>query len=401
MRLTRRGKTVAGVGVAAFVLAVGFGARSLNAVVVPAVVVLLAGYVQVRFLRDVTVVRDTPGDDYAGSRGVTTVSFFDEDGDEIQRPFLATVRERVGDGVGVVPREEVGDPERLSPYTVGYDGGGEFAAFETAVGRQDLIYQVEYEQRGERTIGPLDLVARDVFGLTEVDLPVRGSQTVLVYPQVFRLSPWGRNPLRRLEEFGRSRQRDEFEELREYSPGDPLRDIHWKTTAKRDDLVVKEFAAEAEAETVTISAGSTPGSTDRMAEAVASIAVALVEEGIPVEVSTVQGTVEVGPERGGLRRLLRTLALVTPGRTPDPDADVVVHADGGKAVVRVAGSEYRFGDFVGGTAGPDFGGGGNATNGGSGTGDGAGTGDRTATRDGNGADDDSDDGRDGQMEATT
>lgn len=346
MRLTRRGWTVAGVGAGAFLLAIGFGARSLNAVVVPAVVVLLAGYVQVRFLRDVSVVRDTPGDDYVGRRGVTTLEFRDAAGDEIGRPFLATVREHVGEGVSVVPHAEVPPSEKLSPYAVGRDADGEFAEFETAVGRDELRYLVEYERRGERTLGPTSLTARDVFGLTAVELPVRGTQTVLVYPRVYRLSPWGRNPLRRLEEFGRSRQREEFEELREYSPGDPLRDIHWKTTAKRDELIVKEFAAEAEAETVTLSGGAKPGSADAMADAVASLALALVEEDIPVEVSTARGTVEAGPKRGGVRRLLRTLALVTPGRTPDPDADVVVHGKDGDAVVAVAGSEYRFMDLV-------------------------------------------------------
>lgn len=351
MHLTRRGWTVAGVGAGAFFLAVGFGARSLNAVVVPAVVALLAGYVQVRFLRDVTVVRDAPGDDYVGRQGVATVGFRDFDGDEIDRPFVATVRERVGEGLRVVSPAEAGDGDP-SEYAVGRDGDGEYASFETAVGSEDLRYVVEYERRGERTLGPASLTARDVFGLTEVEVPVRGTQTVLVYPRIYRLSPWGRNPLRRLEEFGRSRQREEFEELREYSPGDPLRDIHWKTTAKRDELVVKEFAAEAEAETVTLSGGSKPGSADEMADALASLALALVEEGIPVDVSTARGNVEVGPKRGGVRRLLRTLALVTAGRAPDPEADVVVRADDGCAVVTVAGDEYRFTDLVSGTADP-------------------------------------------------
>ena len=352
MHLTRRGWTVAGVGAGAFFLAVGFGARSLNAVVVPAVVALLAGYVQVRFLRDVTVVRDTPGDDYVGRQGVATVGFRDLDGDEIDRPFVATVRERVGEGLRVVPPAEADDHDDPSEYAVGRDGDGEYASFETAVGSEELRYVVEYERRGERTLGPASLTARDVFGLTEVDVPLQGTQTVLVYPRIYRLSPWGRNPLRRLEEFGRSRQREEFEELREYSPGDPLRDIHWKTTAKRDELVVKEFAAESEAETVTLSGGAKPGSADEMADALASLALALVEEGIPVDVSTARGSVEVGPKRGGVRRLLRTLALVDAGRAPDPEADVVVRADDGRAGVTVAGDEYRFTDLVSGTAGP-------------------------------------------------
>lgn len=346
MRLTRRGWTVAGIGVGAFLLALGFGPRSLNAVVVPAAVVLAAGYVQLRFLREVTVHREPPGDDYVGGGGVSTLRFQEPDGSPVDRPFVATVRERVGEGVRVVPTADVDDEPTGSAYAVDSDERGAFAAFETAVGRDDLTYHVEYERRGERVFGPLTLTARDVFGLVEEDTQLRGTDSVLVFPRVHHLSPWGHNPLHRLEAYGRSRQREEFEELREYSPGDPLRDIHWKTTAKRDDLVVKEFAAEAEAETVTLSGGAKPGSADAMADAVASLALALVEEDIPVEVSTARGTVEAGPKRGGVRRLLRTLALVTPGRTPDPDADVVVHGEDGDAVVAVAGSEYRFMDLV-------------------------------------------------------
>lgn len=351
MRLTRRGWTVVAIGVGAFVLAIGFGSRALNGVVVPAIVALAAGYVQIHFLRDVTITRDTPGDDYVEQGGPVTLCFHDEDGDEVPRPFVATVRERVGEGIRILP-PELTDDESPAEYTVGSDETGEYAAFETAVGQRDLEYHVEYETRGERTFGPVTLTARDVFGLVEVDIPVRGTDSVLVYPRIYRLNPRGRNPLRRLEEFGRSRQRDEFEELREYSPGDPLRDIHWKTAAKRDELIVKEFAAESEAETVTISAGAAPGNDDRMAEAVASLTVALVEEGIPVEVSTVEGTVEVGPKQGGMRRLLRTLALVPAGRTPDPEADVVIQGSDGRVVVRVAGTDYRFSDLVTGAEDP-------------------------------------------------
>lgn len=37
---------------------------------------------------------------------------------------------------------------------------------------------------------------------------------------------------------------DEFMSLRPYRPGDPMRNIHWKSFAKRDELVIKEFEDE-------------------------------------------------------------------------------------------------------------------------------------------------------------
>lgn len=346
MRLTRRGQTVAGVAVLAFLLALGFGARALDAIAIPALVALGAAYLQLRFQREISVVRDTPGDDYAGQHSIVDLCFTTPDGDPIDRPFVGRVEERVGEGISVVPREESREADDLPAYSVDESESGDRAVFETAVGLQDLAYCVRYDKRGERTFGPVTVTARDVFGLYEEEMQLRGTQSVLVYPRVYHLSAWGRESLRRLQEFGRSRQREEFEELREYSPGDPLRDIHWKTTAKRDSLVVKEFAAETEAETVTLAAGASLNGADRMAEAVASVSLALSEDGIPVEVSTVRGTVEVGPDGSGTRQLLRTLALATAGQIPDDEADVVIHADETRATVTVGDQQYDFADLV-------------------------------------------------------
>jgi len=37
---------------------------------------------------------------------------------------------------------------------------------------------------------------------------------------------------------------EEFMSLRDYRPGDPMRNIHWKTFAKKDQLIIKEFEDE-------------------------------------------------------------------------------------------------------------------------------------------------------------
>ncbi len=44
----------------------------------------------------------------------------------------------------------------------------------------------------------------------------------------------------------------EFEKLREYVQGDPIEDIHWKATAKRNKLVTKEFQMERTQEICTV-----------------------------------------------------------------------------------------------------------------------------------------------------
>lgn len=404
MPLTRRGRAVVGVAVGGFLFATLFGSRSLNAVVVPALVALVAGYVQVRVRSDVSVTRDSPGDGFAGTTHDVTLRFADPGQSAVSRPFVGTVRETLGPGLSLADEP---DPEGRGPTNrpvrqehgraaggpgraVAADGGRTAAdggssagarsgrtgrgtdgdgttggtrtgsrdavhdpdepdvvVFETAVGAEPLAYEVDYDHRGERRFGPVVVTARDVLGLFERDIECPVTDRVLVFPRIYRLSQWGRRHLLKLEELGRSQERSEFEELREYDPGDPLRDIHWKTTAKRDDLVVKEFAAEVEAETIRLAAGASLAGTDAMAEATGSLAFELVEDGIPVEVYTPHGTVEVGPQRGGLLRLLRLLAVVDAGRIPETEADVVVYGTAEGASITIGDREFSFAELTG------------------------------------------------------
>ncbi len=336
--LTRRGRAVAGVAALSVVLAATFGPRALNAVVAPAAVVLAAGYLQVRNTPDVTVERTPPADAHVGEQRSAELAFQRRDGGALARPFLGDVTERVQAGLRPVESEAATAAERA-------DGDAEIT-FRTAVGDEPLSYEVAYEARGQHTVGPATLTATDAFGLFEREIELRGTETTIVYPRVRRLGTVGRRSLGRLQEYSRSDQRGEFEELREYVPGDPLRDIHWKTTAKRDELVVTEFAAETDAESVTVAAGANADGADAMAEATASVVLGLVGDGVPVELSLPRGEMRVGPEYGGQQAMLRTLAVVESGPIPDPDADVVIKGLADDASVDVRGSQHRFAELV-------------------------------------------------------
>ncbi|NHX35932.1 MULTISPECIES: DUF58 domain-containing protein [Halolamina] len=336
--LTRRGRAVVGVAALAVVLAAAFGARSLNAVVAPAAVALAAGYLQVRKTPDVVVERTPPANAHVGETEPAELSFRRRDGSALSRPFLGDVTERVQRGLQPVESADATVTERA-------DGDSEIT-FETAVGDEPLTYEVAYEERGRHTLGPATVTATDAFGLFEREIDLRGTETTIVYPRVRRLGTVGRRSLGRLQEYSRSDQRGEFEELREYVPGDPLRDIHWKTTAKRDELVVTEFAAETDAESVTVAAGANADGADAMAEATASVVLGLVGDGVPVELSLPRGEMRVGPEYGGQQAMLRTLAVIEAGPIPDPDADVVIKGRANDASVDVRGNQHRFAEMV-------------------------------------------------------
>jgi len=148
--------------------------------------------------------------------------------------------------------------------------------------------------------------------------------------------------------------------------GDALRDVHWKSSAKRGDLMVREFTAEADPDQVRVVAGVDPGSeganteratasepttaageaadtaddaADTMAEAAATVCLSLLRGGASVALTTPSGRVEAAP--GATRPLLDHLAVAGAGPVPTREADVAVVADAESASVRFDGREHR------------------------------------------------------------
>jgi hypothetical protein len=111
-------------------------------------------------------------------------------------------------------------------------------------------YRLPSERRGRLEIGPMRMQRRDPFGLASrirVVAPVAG---VLVHPSWQPLDfpdRWaGSGPLallirRRLL----ARQTEEFHSLRTYVPGDDLRRVHWKQSARSEELKIKQTDPEA------------------------------------------------------------------------------------------------------------------------------------------------------------
>lgn len=309
MRLTRRGLALVVVCVGGFALAGLFGARSLNAVVLPGIVALVAGALQLRTLSPPKVDRTLPENDFVGETHEVRLRFRD-----VGRPFVGTVTDTLDDGLSTSDQ----------PTTV-------------AVGDEAVTYTVTYDRRGEQRLGPVRVVARDVLGLFETELVCSATDSLLVYPTVHPLSGWSRRDLFSLSQTDRTDERSEFDSLREYVRGDALRDVHWKSSAKRDDLIVQQFAADYDVTSVTVSGGADADGADGLAEAAASVAMALQDAEIPVTLSLPNGRVDADPGLTGRTRLLEHCARVSDGSVPDPDADIVVES-------RDAGIELRIGD---------------------------------------------------------
>jgi uncharacterized protein (DUF58 family) len=103
-------------------------------------------------------------------------------------------------------------------------------------------------QRGLFTLGPWQARLSDPLGLFQVIFDYPDSQSVLVYPPIVHL-PSLRLPRGAATGMGRiSRHAQEVTTnaagVRAYAPGDSTNRIHWRTTARTEDLMVKTFDLE-------------------------------------------------------------------------------------------------------------------------------------------------------------
>jgi uncharacterized protein (DUF58 family) len=313
MRPTLRGVGVALVAVAAFAMAATGGARALNAIAAPAVVVLLVGAVQMLRVGGASV--DRP-DVRAGFPGEHRTVSLDIDGRGVAR----VEDDLPGDAAGTY---ELGT---TLPDTVSYE--------------------LTLADRGEWTLGPARLVVTDTLGLFRTTVDTEATATLLVYPQLHDLS--GHDAFAGFFEQTSVPDRQAFDGLREYAPGDPLRDVHWKSSAKRGDgeLVVKEFVGETTRGTVSIAASAATGHADDMASAAASATLLAMDAGYSVQVACPAGELPAGHGDDHRRHVLELFARTGAGYADErarEAADVAIEADGDGVSVAVEGRRHRLG----------------------------------------------------------
>jgi uncharacterized protein (DUF58 family) len=111
--------------------------------------------------------------------------------------------------------------------------------------RTIAAYRLPTERRGLLRVGPLDVVVGDPFGLTTVATVAAAAVEVTVYPHIDQIEPLpyttGHDPLagaRQPNSLGRTGE--DFYALRPYAVGDDLRRIHWPSSARHDELLVRQ-----------------------------------------------------------------------------------------------------------------------------------------------------------------
>jgi uncharacterized protein (DUF58 family) len=108
-------------------------------------------------------------------------------------------------------------------------------------------YHLCLMHRGMYEFGPLDLTTRFPLGFVERGLIVELREKVIVHPRIGHLSPYWKKEIQRNQQSQQMVRRhsgsldDDFHHIREYRIGDDPRAIHWRTTARTNELMIKEF----------------------------------------------------------------------------------------------------------------------------------------------------------------
>lgn len=352
MRPTRRGVAAVAIAVLAFGLGAQFGAPALNALVVPVLVGFAAGAVQLVRAPLPSVDRTEPTPGFPGETR--------DLGLRVDATLPCDLVEPVTDGLRVVD-VSVGPPDAevasatdgAAPERGAVQGGAAARSTERAgrvrsdgsaaaalPGTATVRLRCRLAARGVHEAGPATVRIRDSLGLLRRRTTVPGTAELLVYPELLPLTD--ASPLAGLVERVTADERAAFDELREYVPGDPLRDINWKASAKQPegDLLVTEFAAQ-DRDGLTVVGEAAPGYADAMARAVASIAGHLLDANVAVEVAVPDGHLD-GSRGGEARdRLLELLARTGHGEV-DREGHVRVQADRNGTRVVVDGRSVPF-----------------------------------------------------------
>ena len=104
-------------------------------------------------------------------------------------------------------------------------------------------YCVTGLERGRTAIGPLTVTLADPFGMASLTRAFTGTNSVMVTPEIVELGRMGRSiaPGGQGETLFRSlaARGDDDVLPREHRPGDDMRRIHWRATARSGDLMVR------------------------------------------------------------------------------------------------------------------------------------------------------------------
>src|SRR5438132_2467171 len=214
--MTTRGRALLGLGLLTYVVARAFGSKPLHPVALGLLFATVVAWLWVRLAQGpMRLHRELGAEERIG-------------GDDVDVELRLERDARVPPASLLLVENVSGLGERRTPL-------------ESRHGR----YTLSRVRRGRYLFLDVRAVLEDAFGLQRAEIPLAAPWTLLVYPRLVELdrlfSEGGtyaqdgrRLLLRRPSGF-------DLHSVREYEQGESLRKVHWRSTAKRGELMVKEL----------------------------------------------------------------------------------------------------------------------------------------------------------------
>lgn len=197
---------------------------------------------------------------------------------------------------------------------------------------REIEYPLLGRVRGRFRCGPLTVRTTDPFGLVSREQRFSATTEVMVTPQIVRLTPLsasggaGRTGESQPHRIGVIGADDVL--IREYRHGDDVRRVHWRSTARRGDLMVRreEQAWDPAARIILDSRAAAHAgsglfnSLEWAVSAVASMGLRFIEDGYRTEVFEADGSLELDAvgssnRQAGAELLISRLTDLRPRRT--------------------------------------------------------------------------------------
>ena len=218
--LTARGRFVLALGFVVYIAAWAFGSKPLYPVATGLLLVVAAAWVWIRLANRPFGVRRGWGDhEHVEGDDVPVVVELKPTGAVL--PASIVLSERVG---------------RL---------GRQRHVLRRRGRRLGVRYVLEHVRRGRYAFDDVQAELSDPFGLERVTVALPAPGALLVYPRLVRLSRLFSEAGARSHDGRRLllRRHSGFElhSVREYEQGESLRRVHWRSTARRGQLMVKEL----------------------------------------------------------------------------------------------------------------------------------------------------------------